>query len=140
MLGAPVVTLAVATFAAPFGGIAFLLKVAMPAYVPCAIVLAIWFMLTRTHGQLVVATLLAPALMGIALLILFIVEDPKEIPLNAHRLSQLAFVVPFGLVVGAVFVGVAWGIYPIAKKVGFIGSARPPNNALDRTREGSSAK
>jgi hypothetical protein len=78
--------------------------------------LALWFMFTRTHYQLIVATILAPVLMSVALVILFVVDDPKEIPLTATRLIQLGSVAPFAMVVGGIYVGLAWGIYAVGAK------------------------
>ena len=123
MLCAPVATLALVWLVDPLSGVVFLLQVAAPAYIPCAVVLAVWFMLTRTHNQLIAATMLAPALMSIALVALLIVEDPKEIPLSAKRFFQLASVAPYGLFVGGIYVGLAWGIYALVRKCGVV---RPP--------------
>jgi hypothetical protein len=134
MLGAPIATLGLLWLADPLGGTVFMLTIAAPAYIPCAIVLAVWFMLTRTHSQLIVATMLAPVLMSVALVIFLIVEDPKEIPLTAERFSQLASVAPFGLVVGGIYVGLAWGIYAVGTKFGIVRPPLPPNNRLERSR------
>jgi hypothetical protein len=134
MLGAPIATLALLWFTDPLNGAVFMLTLAGPAYIPCAVVLAVWFMLTRTHNQLIVATILAPILMSVALVILWVVEDPKEIPLTAERFSQLASVAPFGLVVGGIYVGLAWGLYAVATKLRIV---RPPLSS-SVSHEGSS--
>jgi hypothetical protein len=134
MLVAPIATLALLWFTDPLSGSVFILTVAAPAYIPCSIVLAIWFMLTRTHNQLIVATILAPVLMSVALVILFVVIDPKEIPLTAKRISQLASAAPFGLVVGGIYVGLAWGIYAVGTKLGFVKPPPSPNHRFERLR------
>jgi hypothetical protein len=137
MLGAPIATLALLWFVDPLGGTVFMLTLAAPAYIPCAIVLAVWFMLTKTHNQLIVATILAPILMGVALVILFVVEDPKEIPLTAARLFQLASVAPFGLVVGGIYVGLAWGLCAVATKFRIVRPPLSPNTRFERSRDAS---
>lgn len=119
-LALPVVTFVVAWLIDAGGGVAFLMMAAAPAYIFCAVVLAGWFAFTRTRTQLVVATLLAPVVMAVALMVQFIVEDPKEVPLTVHRVLQLAAVAPYGLVVGGLYVGVAWALYALAERVGVI--------------------
>ena len=92
--------------------------VAIP-YLICACILVPLIRAADTSRKLLSLSLAAPWLMGMVMLIFVAVIDPPELR-SAHRLIQLADVIPTSAIVGYCYVALAWLAFFAAQKLSLI--------------------
>ncbi len=107
-------------FVPMFDGIYFLWQFAAIPYIISALVLAVLLMCVRSLRHIAVLSMCAPLLMSVAELVFLGAIDPPELHGVGRTLQLLASTMPMALIVGYVFVGITWGLFALARKIGLV--------------------
>ena len=89
-------------------------------YIPFAVVLAWKIKRTRTRRGLILLTLLAPGAFGLFMAAIYcglLVLDRSDL---AEMPAVIGIIVAYALIVGLFYAGIAWGLWFLARRIGWV--------------------